>query len=79
MLICDNNSNSDITVNRGIKILLKENHKIPCLLLSTLCIENTWFIFTIPCIENTLSFKCQKNNSLNNVTIIILIVTSIIT
>ena len=32
ILIYDNNdSNNDITVNNGIKILLKVNHKIPCL------------------------------------------------
>ena len=78
ILIYDNNSNNDITVNRGIKILLKVNHKISCLLLSILCIENTWLIFTIPCIEYTLSFKCQRNNSFNNATITILIAMYII-
>ena len=31
ILIHDNNSNNDITINSGIKILLKVKHKIPCL------------------------------------------------
>ena len=78
ILLCDNNSNSDITVNRGIKILLKVNYEISCLSLSILYIENTWLIFTIHCIEYTLSFKCQKNNSFNNATITILIAMCII-
>ena len=31
ILICDINSNNDITINNCIKIQLKLNHKIPCL------------------------------------------------
>ena len=31
ILIYDNKSNNNITINSDIKILLKVNHKIPCL------------------------------------------------
>ena len=31
ILTCGNNSNNDISINNGIKILLKVNHKLPCL------------------------------------------------
>ena len=34
ILICDINSINDITINNGIKTLLKVNHKISCLSLS---------------------------------------------
>ena len=45
ILICSNNSNSNITINSGIKVLIKGKSLNSLFILSILHIENTLFIF----------------------------------
>ena len=47
ILIYDNNSNNDITINGDIKILLKVNHKIPCLQYVYFVFENTLLVLSM--------------------------------